>query len=73
LLFVRAWYEMAVSTSLTVTSALATTLPDGSFTVPEILPATLAHIKAADKMPMTQMIFPILPAAQRNFPGMLYS
>ena len=30
-------------------------------------------LKAADKMPMTQMIFPILPAAQRNFPGMLYS
>jgi hypothetical protein len=34
--------------SLAVTWALAITRPDGSFTVPEILPLTLAHRAVAD-------------------------
>jgi hypothetical protein len=45
---------------MTVTLAPAITLPDGSFTVPEMLPPTLAHSTMADRLPNTQTALTIL-------------
>jgi hypothetical protein len=41
--------EISVLVSVTVITALAITLPDGSFTTPEMLPPTLAQSIVDDK------------------------
>jgi hypothetical protein len=72
LLLAVAWWERPVLVSRIVISASGTTLPEGSFAVPEMLPATLAQEAEAQRTAARQRALLIKETRRPNLLNMLF-